>query len=116
MDEGWELDPVDRQLRHWGGVPWWLARLPVRWHRCHSRTHDLRTDAYWCACGASTDQNRRWCNRNSRRAGFLPGVAGPADLGTPPTFRARSSAGDDTTNPSPVSSPANPTARLRVRP
>jgi hypothetical protein len=64
------LDLIERSkgLHHAGGVPWWEAPLPRRWHRCWAQTVGF-ADGYICrcACGAVSHGGGRWAGRNARR-------------------------------------------------
>lgn len=58
---------------HVGGVCWYEARLPMRWHRCRVQTSGwigfMRVVR--CACGAISLNGGRWRERNSRRRGGI---------------------------------------------
>lgn len=72
MTGTWVPDPVDPNMMcHLDGIPWDLAPIPRRWHRCTPQTkgftrsgeHVLR-----CACGGiSIGLGAWWGERNSRR-------------------------------------------------
>jgi hypothetical protein len=63
--------PASVELVHLGGVPWWEAPIPWRWHKCFPQTVGWLTDTYVerCACGAISGHGARgyWMERNSRR-------------------------------------------------
>jgi len=53
-----------------GGVPWYNAPLPRRWHRCRRQTYGWIGMDYVerCACGAMRLSGRGgWMDKNERR-------------------------------------------------
>jgi hypothetical protein len=65
------LPPDLSGLYNLGGVPWWEAPIPRRWHRCKPQTKGWSGRmVFRCACGASAvDDTRHWFDRNQRRRG-----------------------------------------------
>jgi hypothetical protein len=62
------------QMEHVGGVPWWAAPVPRRWHRCRAQTRGWRyfDEVERCACGAIRRNGRSWLERNARRSRSVP--------------------------------------------
>ncbi len=72
---------------------WYAARLPHRWHTCRPQTVELRRDGalltgtYHCGCGAVTDSDGIWRQRNSRRSPYPAGLCREPE--SPQTVRTR---------------------------
>lgn len=63
------IDAIDNK----GGVPWWEAPIPRRWHRCSAQSTLQLSDSSTvarCACGATSitfpGEKPFWLDRNSR--------------------------------------------------
>jgi len=94
----WVHDQDRPGIRHRGGIPWYAAQIPRRWHFCQPQTIELRRvnglliGTYHCACGALTDRTGRWVGCNSRR--YTPDPAGlRRDPETPQPVRTRAASG-----------------------
>jgi hypothetical protein len=66
------LQPIPGMPAGWayrGGIPWNLAPLPRRWHRCRPwHTGYLGQRIERCACGATrSDIANFWHGKNARR-------------------------------------------------
>jgi hypothetical protein len=59
------------EAKHDGGVPWWEAKVPHRWHRCKPQTTGATSGlglVQRCACGAIRfGADPFWLQRNSTR-------------------------------------------------
>lgn len=77
--DDFEIEPhvlMGPEIGHKGGVPWWKADLPRRFHRCRPQTIGWATagapTCYRCACGAMGEAYKgrlSWVDRNARRKG-----------------------------------------------
>jgi hypothetical protein len=56
------------EMEHVGGVAWWKAPVPRRWHRCRAQTRGRRCfdEIERCACGAIRLNGGVWLERNTR--------------------------------------------------
>jgi hypothetical protein len=56
------------EIEHVGGVAWYQAPIPRKWHRCRAQTRGwVRLyGVERCACGAIRLNGRVWMERNTR--------------------------------------------------
>jgi hypothetical protein len=54
-----------------GGVNWYDAPVPRRWHKCKPQTKAFIAERGWyverCACGAIRHERDGWLDRNTKR-------------------------------------------------
>jgi len=65
----WVPDGYNRCISHLGGVPWFEAPRPRRWHRCRPQSEGWIDGEFIqrCACGGiSFDRDGIWIKRNER--------------------------------------------------
>jgi len=74
MDENWVLEYRSEdgtvELENLDGVPWEIAPLPRRFHRCAPQTRgwiSMFTRIKRCACGGINYGGIGWFEKNSRR-------------------------------------------------